>query len=276
LLSRFARRSVTVALSGDGGDELFAGYDPFVALGIARWYRMLVPEVLHRGVRRLADLLPRSSANMSFDFRLRRALRGVSFSPELWNPAWIGPLEPAEIAELFHEAVRPEEIYADAANAWKAAASPDPVDRSLEFYTRFYLQDGVLAKVDRASMMHSLEVRSPFLDNDLVDFARRLPSRYKLKRGRRKHILKEALAPLLPAAVLNRPKKGFGIPLRDWMRAIPPRAGKYGIPIVDEEVCAARWRAHRAGSVDHRQFLWCCLVLQYHFNPGADLARHGA
>jgi len=264
LLSRFARRSVTVALSGDGGDELFAGYDPFAALRPAEWYRRLVRGPLHRGLRRLADLLPHSSANMSLDFKVRRALRGVSYPPECWNPSWLGPLDPAEIADLFQEKVRAEEVYAEAIAAWREAPSADPVDKTLEFYTRFYLQDNILTKVDQASMMHSLEVRAPFLDNDLVEFVRRLPSRYKIRDGRRKYLLKEALRPLLPAGIIDRPKKGFGIPLTEWMRALPPQSSKSGIPFIDENVWAHRWSSHLSGDADHRQFLWCCYVLQYH------------
>jgi len=264
LLSRFARRTVTVALSGDGGDELFAGYDPFAALAPAAWYRALVPGPLHRGLKRLVEFLPRSSANMSLDFKLRRTLRGLSYPPEYWNPAWLGPLEPAEISDLMHERVAAEDLYSEAIAAWRGAASADPVDRTLEFYTRFYLQDDILAKVDRASMMHSLEVRAPFLDNDLVEFARRLPSRYKMRSGQRKFLLKEALRPSLPAGIIDRSKKGFGIPLSDWMKHLRPPCGRR-IPFIAQDAWEQRWAAHRSGKADYRQLLWCGHVLQHHF-----------
>ena len=273
LLSQFARRSVTVALGGDGGDELFAGYDPFAAIRLAEWYQRLARGPIHRSIQRLAELLPHSPSNMSLDFKIRRALRGLSYQPECWNPSWLGPLDPAEIADLFQEKVTAEEIYSEAIAAWREAQSKDPVDRTLEFYTRFYLQDNILTKVDRASMMHSLEVRSPFLDNDLVEFARRLPSHYKIRDGRRKYLLKEALKPLLPADIIDRPKKGFGIPLAEWMRALPSQHTESGIPFIDKNVWARRWSAHNSGDADHRQFLWCCHVLQYHFQQDAKLNR---
>jgi asparagine synthase (glutamine-hydrolysing) len=201
---------------------------------------------------------------MSLDFKLRRALRGLSYPPECWNPAWLGPLEPAEILDLMHERVTAEDLYSEAIAAWRGAPSADPVDRTLEFYTRFYLQDDILAKVDRASMMHSLEVRAPFLDNDLVEFARRLPSRYKMRDGQRKYLLKMALKPLLPAGIIHRPKKGFGIPLADWMRLLPAPSGQR-IPFIAQDAWKQRWEAHVSGHADNRQLLWCGHALQHHF-----------
>ena len=90
-----------MALSGDGGDELFAGYDPFKALAPAKLYQRLVPNGLHKGLRSLAELLPRSGRNMSFDFKLRRALSGLGHTPAYWNPVWLAPADPAMIAEIF-------------------------------------------------------------------------------------------------------------------------------------------------------------------------------
>jgi asparagine synthase (glutamine-hydrolysing) len=264
LLSRFARRHVKVALGGDGGDELFAGYDPFVALRPAELYRQAIPPVFHRFFRRLAQGLPVSARNMSLDFKLRRTLAGLSFPPELWNPVWLGPLEPEALSDLFSEPIDPEELYSEALALWRDSEADNLVDRTLEFYTNFYLPDDILTKVDRASMMVSLEVRSPFLDNDVTAFARRLPHQLKMRRGQRKFLLKLALRDVLPSAVVQRPKKGFGIPFAAWLRQLPAELPSTAVPGADGNWVAKRWREHRDGRADHRLFLWCWLALQYH------------
>lgn len=264
-LCRFARESITVALGGDGGDELFAGYDPFKALAIARWYNALVPSSMKAGIRRLADWLPVSERNMSLEFKVKRGLRGASFPEAMWNPAWLGPLEPREIAELFDEPIAAEDLYSEAIAAWEGTRAVHAVDKTLEFYTRFYLQDDILAKADRASMMVSLEVRSPFLDQDLADFARRIPHELKYRDGTTKYLLKSALRGVVPDALLDRRKKGFGIPLTQWLRSWDderfPRAGEIvGNPEWPRQALAE----HRSGARDHRLALWTLLALERH------------
>ena len=217
LLSRFTRQHVTVALGGDGGDELFAGYDPFRALRKAELYAKLVPKPIHAGIRHLAARLPVSHANISLDFKIKRTLMGLSYPPPLWNAVWMSALEPRDINQLFQEPTPIEEIYSEAIEAWDRCAQPNIVDRALQFWTNIYLQDGILAKVDRASMMNSLEVRSPFLDIEFVDLVRRIPWQQKLWMGKTKWVLKQALGPLLPNEIIGRPKKGFGMPIGRWL-----------------------------------------------------------
>jgi asparagine synthase (glutamine-hydrolysing) len=264
-LCEFARRRITVALGGDGGDELFAGYDPFKALGVARWYNALVPAWMKGGVRRLADLLPVSDANMGLDFRIKRGLRGASLAPRFWNPAWLGPLDPAELAGLFGEPVAVEEIYAEAIQVWESSRATHIVDKTLEFYTRLYLPDDILVKADRASMMVSLEVRSPFLDQDVVEFARYIPHEYKFRHGQTKYLLKAALRGVVPDAVLDRPKKGFGIPLTRWLRSWNDGGfGRAAALVGNPAWTAAILREHKAGKRDNRLALWCLLALEHH------------
>ncbi len=262
LLSAFTRKSVKVALSGDGGDELFAGYDPFKALAPARLYERFVPSSLHTLLRRLVGRIPISAANMSLDFKLRRALAGLSHAQRFWNPVWLAPLGPGEIAEIFERPLPPEDLYEEVLALWNAGDGKDLVDRTLEFYTNFYLQDDILMKVDRASMMNSLETRAVFLDNDLVDFCRRLPNRFKMRRGERKYLLRRAVRGLVPADVLKRPKKGFGIPTGQWLKTMPSEPPLVPVHGVRMERVAKRWTQHRAGVSDERLFLWSWLAFQ--------------
>ena len=273
LLCGFARDRVTVALSGDGGDELFAGYDPFVALGPSAWYDRLVPRPVHLLARRMAGMLPHSGANMSLDFRLRRTLMGLSYGKNMRLPVWMAPLDPAMLGALFEAPLDPEDVYSEAIDAWDRAAAKNDIDRTLEFFTNFYLPDDILAKTDRAAMMVSLEARAVFLDNDLVDFCARLPHGYKYRGGIRKFLLKRAMRGVLPDAILNRPKKGFGIPLAQWLRQMPEAPPLAPVPGLRAGWIADRWRASRAGREDERLLLWSWLSLQGVLARGGELAR---
>ncbi|HXP74287.1 MAG TPA: asparagine synthase (glutamine-hydrolyzing) [Stellaceae bacterium] len=272
LLSSFARETVTVALSGDGGDELFAGYDPFAALEPARWYNRLVPTPVHLLLRRSAGLLPVSGKNMSFDYKLRRALTGLSYPSHLWNPVWMAPVEPALMASLFEAPLQAEELYSEAIELWDQSRSRSVVDRTLEFFTNLYLQDDILTKADRAAMSVSLESRAVFLDNDIVEFCRRLPHGYKLRNGQRKYLLKKAVAGAVAPAVLARRKKGFGIPLARWLRDVPAVPPLAPVPGIRMPWVADRWRSFRAGQTDDRLFLWSWASLQAVVNPSAPAA----
>ncbi|MBN9040864.1 MAG: asparagine synthase (glutamine-hydrolyzing) [Rhizobiales bacterium 62-47] len=269
VLSAFTRERVTVALSGDGGDELFAGYDPFVALKPAALYAALVPRPIHVLLRFLAEHMPRSSRNMSLDFKIRRTLMGLSQPESAWAPAWMAPIDPDVVGELFEQPVRPEDLFSEAMELWETGPAQGRVDRLLQFFTTFYLQDDILAKVDRASMMSSLETRAVFLDNDVVDFARRLPSNFKYRNGQRKYLLKKALAPLLPPRIIERRKKGFGIPLADWMRKVPQTPPFDPIPGIRPAWMKRAWQDHRVGRADHRLALWTWLSLQHTLRASA-------
>jgi asparagine synthase (glutamine-hydrolysing) len=267
LLCRFARRDVTVALGGDGGDELFAGYDPFRALRLAKIYSAAVPRPLHRAIRMLAARLPVSHANISLDFKIKRTLRGLDHPPRLWNPVWMGALEPSELERVTESRFSVEEIYSEAVAAWDECASPDPLDRALQFFTEIYLQDGILAKADRASMMNSLEVRSPLLDIEVADFARKLPRRFKLRGWTTKFLLKRAAAPLLPPDIIGRKKKGFGSPIGAWLKS-----GRIA-PAACPGFLRDRLDAHLRGCSDERLYLWCEFAWQQWRARRSDAAR---
>ncbi len=261
LVFEFVRRHVTVALSGDGGDELLAGYDPFAVLQRARLYHRLVPRPVHRAIEILAGCLPISERNMTFDFKLRRGLRGLILRPALWPAVWLGPLGPRELADLVDEPVDLEDLYSEAIALWDANPHLEMGDRFLEFYTNFYLAEDILVKTDRASMRVSLESRAPFLDVELADFVRRLPYSAKFRNGRGKYLLRRVLARRLPAAILDRPKRGFGVPLVKWLKELD-RLPEAVVPgLFDERGFARMWDEHRQGHRDHRSGLWSWIVL---------------
>lgn len=262
LLSEFTHKHVKVALGGDAGDELFAGYDPFIALRKAELYSKFVPRPVHQAIRLLAAHLPVSHRNMSFDFKLKRTLRGLSYPPKLWLPVWMASLDADELADLCNEPVDLEDVYSEAIAAWEGCAQTDVIDRTLQFYTKLYLQDDILVKVDRATMMHGLEARAPFLDINFVDFARRIPSAWKYRHGQTKYILKKALEPILPKDVLYRKKKGFGVPIGSWFKSgrLALEAGDASTGL-NPAFVQKKLAEHRAGRADQRAFLWNAWLL---------------
>jgi asparagine synthase (glutamine-hydrolysing) len=273
LLSGFARESVKVVLGGDGADELLAGYPTFPAERAARLFRRL-PQPARALVGAAAGRLPVDHANFSLDFKVKQFLRGAAEPPPLAHQRWLGSFGGAEIEALLVEG---DPVGVEAEHLRRAAAlaaAEDPLSRSLLLYQDTYLPDDILAKVDRASMATSLEVRAPFLDTELAEAVLTLPPGYKMSRGRTKRLLKAAAADKLPASVLTRAKKGFGIPvarmlqgpLSAWLEAKlgPDRLARQGLFRPGE--VARRIAEHRAGVRDHRKPLWTLLMFQLWFD----------
>lgn len=265
MLSLLARQHVKVALGGDGADELFAGYDPFKALTLAYWYKKLVPHGLHIFLRKIIDMLPTSHNNLSLDFRLKRTMRGLSYPNEIINAVWLGPLAPDELKELFHEDIDIGEIYEEAISAWFNCSQTNLFDRTLEFYTKLYLPEYILRKTDRAGMANSLEVRAPFLDIELVEFARQLPYELKYRRGKGKLLLKKALEGIVPDMVLQRKKKGFGVPLGNWFKNGQLSFNNTMLPESNNQKFFQRKLVlHQQGKRDEHMYLWNEWLLRHH------------
>ena len=268
LLSRFTRQHVTVALGGDGGDELLAGYPTFAADRAARFYR--IPRLLHdRFVVPLAGRMPVSTDNFSFDFKVKRFLRGAPYDAGIRNQVWLGAFGPDEQGDLLRDHAV-DDPYADVAAAERDCTSRDPLERLIYLYCRFYLQDDILTKVDRASMACSLEVRAPFLDHTLVEYIATIPPDLKLRGFNGKYILKRAMADRLPPGIARRSKKGFGIPVAKWFRGelrslvhetlSPARLRQQGI--FHPETVQRLLLEHDRGSHDHRKQLWTLFMFQ--------------
>src|SRR6185436_7686431 len=184
LLSRFTRKHVTVALGGDGGDEIFAGYPMYFGHHMARAY-LKVPEFLRRGlVEPLVNLLPVKTKNLSFDYRARRFITASHYDEVARHHVWFGSFTPHDQELLLTDVARHEsddDIYRDARRMFAECDSNDLTECMQSLDTQLYLAEDILTKVDRASMAVSLEVRAPYLDPRVAEFAAALPPSYKLR-----------------------------------------------------------------------------------------------
>jgi asparagine synthase (glutamine-hydrolysing) len=213
-LAEMSSKDVTVVLSGEGADELFAGYLTYKADRYSAAARR-VPAGLRRAALSCAGLLPVSDDKISFEYKLKRFLHGSLLSPEMAHVYWNGTFTEAEKRQFFR--------FADAgplAEILGNMSAGPGLQRYLEFDQRYYLADDILYKVDRMSMAHSLEARPPFLDPRIVDFSARLPEHFKLHGQQSKYVLRRLMHNKLPPNVLRRPKIGFDIPVHDWFRGV--------------------------------------------------------
>ncbi|MEM7135902.1 MAG: asparagine synthase (glutamine-hydrolyzing) [Myxococcota bacterium] len=271
LLSAFAREQVTVALGGDGADELLLGYPTFFAETFAGAFARL-PSVARRGLRRIGRGLPVSTKNFSLDFKVNSFLRAAD-APAAWrHPLWLGSVIPGGVDDPLHPELRIQhpanDVLAFVAGLYDAPASKAHLQRLSYQYCRSYLAEDILHKVDRASMAASLEARSPFLDRALVEFSARLPPKLKLAgRSDGKAILKTAMRDRLPSEVIDRPKKGFGIPVAAWLKgSLAPmldellgekRTAEAGY--LDSRTVRRLIDEHRRDVRNHRKVLWTLL-----------------
>ena len=219
-LTEMARRSVTVALSGDGGDEAFLGYDRYAGVVVAerldRW-----PRACRRLVASGADWLPTGSAK-SFATRVRRFTSGLALDPVRRYGRWLSvtldehkhDLYTAEFAQRWGSAGSLKLLE----ERWRSSDAATSVEKFVDTDVGMYLPDDLLVKMDIASMAHSLEVRSPFLDHHVVEFAATLPVSLKLRRRAPKYLLRRIMQRRLPGAILARRKMGFGVPIDHWLR----------------------------------------------------------
>ncbi len=300
-VSRETRREVTVALTGDAGDELFAGYDRYRAVALATLLERLPdgPRAVLSGP--LARALPVSVRAKTPLRRVRRWLEGIGEEPVSRYLRWICQFdEPARMA-LYTDgwldtlasagAARPGEADPGSVlqRAFDAASKRDPVTRATVADILTYLPGDLLVKVDMASMAHSLECRGPFLDHRVVELAVSLAlnRKLRLREGRSKVVLKQAFADLIPPAIRNRPKMGFGVPIDRWfrnelkdeLRAVLLDNVALGRGLFRPEAVATLIEEHTEGQRDHAYRLWTLLMLElwfrHHFDLDAGRLRSG-
>lgn len=262
-LAQLTREHVTVALNGDGGDEVFGGYGRHLANDLAeRWGR--TPGLVRRPSERIAQ--SRVLAAMGLSRAARFAAAAGQPRAERYR-AWAGVFSADLIRELSDTIPSDDAVVSD---AFSAVQGLDAIDSMLAVDTRWYLPTDLLPKVDITSMAHSLEVRSPLLDRDLVEFVASLPSSLKIRRFTTKYLLKKAVSGLVPASNLRRPKRGFAVPLAEWLRSdlreyvadhlCPSRLASAGLlqqPAIDRLV-----EAHASGRADYAHHVWVLLMLE--------------
>jgi len=267
IVSEFAARHVKVALSGDGGDELFGGYDSFQAVSQGKLDR--IPGAIRPFVARLAEWLPYATYGKNFLRMISRPTEleryfEFNYAPyflrqRLLEPDWMLPAEAGFLRRAFDTCLLPP--------------GADVLSQAMYFEGTANLTGDMLVKVDRMSMAASLEVRCPLLDHEVAEFAATLPHRWKLSGGKGKRILLRALGDRLPQGVLQRPKMGFGVPLSDWFRGslrellwdhlTSPRF--LGRGIVSPPFVRRLLQEHQSGRRSNEQWLWSLLMLEMWF-----------
>lgn len=217
-LAKMTRKDVTVVLSGEGADELFGGYLTYKADRYSRYFSLL-PRAFRAAALNLARRMPASDEKIGFDYKLKRFLEGSLLSPEAAHVFWNGTFTEGEKKKLFRFA-HPGPLNGILAEMRPRHLRDSALERFLDFDQRYSLPDGILYKVDRMSMAHSVEVRPPFLDPRIVRLASRLPDSYKINGFQTKFILRHLMRDALPPDVLKRPKVGFDIPIHQWFRGV--------------------------------------------------------
>ncbi len=276
-VSKLAREHVTVILSGDGGDELFAGYNSYRGALFGTRYRSMLPNWLGRHVLPSLTDAAANSLPQRHRYALRRAAKVMRDSALPFAAGYrdkISIWTPREVRELLRQDVLDQSDFAGDQylpdSLWTILqSSGDIVSRLSEIDIRSYLVDDILVKVDRMSMAHSLEVRSPLLDHHMLEFAATIPSRFKVERNTGKALLRRVLDRHLPPRTINKAKQGFSVPLRDWFRhGFSELLGDYllggssrlpGDVFVQSKVEAVL-DEHRRGVADHGRKIWLLLV----------------
>ena len=275
LVSKMAREYVTVVLSGDGGDELFAGYDSYIADKIAKKYYGRLPRQFRNGfLTRLLDVVPPSSKKKGLINRAKRFVEGMKLPEDLHHTRWMIFLQQAEKEMLYNSDVksgmREFDPYKFERSYFANVAynRNDEINKQMYVDLKMYLVDNILVKVDRMSMATSLEARVPFLDHRFVEFAATVPGNYKMQGVKTKVILKQAMEELLPDEVLYRGKEGFSIPIKNWLKKelkplmidtlAPEKLRREGFfnPVYVQKLI----KQHLDGTENHSHRLWALII----------------
>jgi asparagine synthase (glutamine-hydrolysing) len=274
-VSQFTRRSVKVAMSGLGGDELFAGYERYSGMLLSQYYSGLVPKVLHRRlIEPLIQHLPEPAHGGDRVDHAKRFAAAVLLSPAERYLGFVSTIDPLDRHRLYTRETT-EKIDFDATGRivtrpFVGCGAPDDVTRALYVDIKTYLPEDILALSDRLSMSHSLEVRVPLVDHRLVELSARLPIRYKLDWRRKKILLKQIARRRLPSEIVEHRKQGFESPMAAWLRVDladyardilgKGRLGKSDL--FDSDYVSAKLEEHLAGRRKNNKLLFSLIMLQ--------------
>ncbi len=261
LLARAAREHVKVILSGEGADELFGGYPTYIGHRLAPLYDAL-PSFVRRMLGNAVRRVPSSSRKVTFEFLLKKF---VTDAEKPWierHLAWFGTGLPASIYRS---------LPAELPELPRVPQDRDPLTGAMLLDYRSYLRDNLLVKVDRATMLSSVEARAPFLDRDVTRFALSLPASLRLRRWTTKWVLKKAATAWLPPDVIDRRKRGLSVPIASWInRALRAETDRLldrrrlqDDHLIDPDAARALLAEHRAGRANHAKPLWALIMLQY-------------
>jgi asparagine synthase (glutamine-hydrolysing) len=274
LVSRLASQSVKVVLSGDGGDEVFGGYETYVAQNLDRYYRWLPAPVRQQTLPALVDWVRPRPAKKGVVNKTKRFVEGGALPARLQHARWMVFMTDGDKRALYRPALQASlngcAATSPLEHGFERVATWDPLAQQQYVDIKTYLAEDILTKVDRMSMAASLEARVPLLDHRIVEFALSLPPQMKLRRGTTKVILREAMRGRLPEAVLNKPKEGFSIPLKHWLRGplLPMMTDLLSAGSVQrrgyfESQTVRRWmQEHQEGRFNHSHRLWTLMVFE--------------
>ncbi|MGH8055826.1 MAG: asparagine synthetase B family protein, partial [Candidatus Entotheonellia bacterium] len=268
-VARLARKHVTVALSGEGGDEVFAGYETYAAYKLAQLYKRLPQLLAARVLPAMIRRLPVSHRRVSFDYKAKRFVEGALLPPADGHYWWKVVFTEEAKAALYTGAgdgvENPVHLFRQ---AFAQCPASEPLTKLQHIDLMLYLPDDILVKADRMSMAHSLEVRVPFLDHRMVEFAASLPAQLKLRGLRKKYLLKRTMAGRLPPQVLQGKKRGFNVPIPLWLRhelrdlvhdLLSPKAVKEA-GLFRPEVVSALLLDHEQMRADYSRNIWGLLM----------------
>ena len=257
MVSKIAAKRVKSVLSGDGGDEIFGGYDIFKYLKLINFAKNLLGKNTFSLMEVLLKILPVSKKNLSFDFKIRRFLRGIKYPKEYQNTMFLSSVSIEDLEELFNEKINVDDFFSDLRIFDNKLKGLNYYDKTLLYYVQYYLPDLVCARADRAGMLNSLEIRSPFLNPKILEYVLNVPNEKKESIFKTKKLLRQLLSRKFPKSHIDRDKTGFTFPMQDWLNINDIDTLK----MFDRSKFNAMKNSHINGTSEYRNFFYSMNVL---------------